>query len=110
MDLISFARGFASNRSVKSLTIYCEEQVLVLANGEALGALLPFFMNNSAFKSLHIMNAKSTCLHVLASILRQFDTLTGFTLSTTNFMITTISTKAVNYLRNIMTAKTFPRP
>ena len=77
VDLISFARGFASNRSVKSLTIYCEE----LANGEALGALLPFFMNNSALKSLHIMNAKSTCsLHVLASILRQFDTLTGFTL------------------------------
>ena len=77
VDLISFARGFASNRSVKSLTIYCEE----LANGEALGAFLPFFMNNSALKSLHIMNAKSTCsLHVLASILRQFDTLTGFTL------------------------------
>jgi hypothetical protein len=75
-DLSSFARGFASNRSVKSITIYCE----ALANGEALGALLSFFMNNPVFKSLHIMYAKSTCLHSLASVLRQFDTLTEFTL------------------------------
>ena len=75
-DFESFARGFASNRSVQSLTIDCDE----LAAGEALGALLPFFMNNPAFKSLHIKYAKSTCLHVLASILRQFDTLAEFTL------------------------------
>jgi hypothetical protein len=58
------------------MTIYCE----VLANGEALVALLPFFMNNPVFKSLHIMYAKSTCLHSLASVLRQFDTLAEFTL------------------------------
>jgi Ran GTPase-activating protein (RanGAP) involved in mRNA processing and transport len=75
-DLSSFAPGFASNRSIKSLTIFCE----ALDNGEALGALLPFFMNNSAIKTLRIMRAESTCLHVLASVLRQFDTLTEFTL------------------------------
>jgi hypothetical protein len=75
-DLSSFARGFASNRSVKWITIYCE----ALANGEALGALLPFFINNPVFKSLHIRRAEPTCLHVLASMLRQFDTLTEFAL------------------------------
>jgi hypothetical protein len=75
-DFESFARGFASNRSVQSLTIDCDE----LAAGEALGALLPFFMNNPAFKSLHIMCAESTCLHVLASVLRQFAALAEFTL------------------------------
>ena len=75
-DLSSFAPGFASNRSIKSLTIFCE----ALGNGEALGALLPFFINNSSIKSLRIMMAEWTCLHVLASVLRQFDTLTEFTL------------------------------
>jgi hypothetical protein len=39
----------------------------------------PFFINNSSLKSLHIRYADSTCLHVLASVLRQFDTLTEFT-------------------------------
>jgi hypothetical protein len=75
-DFEIFARGFASNRSVKSLTIYCEE----LDNGDALSALLPFFMNNPTFKSLHIMFAEPTCLQMLASVLRQFDPLTEFTL------------------------------
>jgi hypothetical protein len=75
-DFESFARGFASNRSVQSLTIFCEE----LANGGALGALLPFFMNNPVFKSLRVEYASPTCLRALASILRQFDTLTEFAL------------------------------
>jgi hypothetical protein len=76
VELSSFARGFASNRSVKSLTIYCE----ALANGSMLGALLPFFMNNPVFKSLRVEYANSTCLRALASILRQFDTLAEFAL------------------------------
>jgi hypothetical protein len=58
------------------LIIDCE----ALANGETLGALLPFFINNSTFESLHITYAESTCLHVLASVLRQFDTLAEFSL------------------------------
>jgi hypothetical protein len=73
-DFSGFSRGFVSNRSVKSLTIYCE----ALGDGEALGALLPFFLNNSTFKSLHIRYAEPTCLRALASILRQFDTITVF--------------------------------
>jgi hypothetical protein len=76
-DFESFARGFVSNRSVKSLTIYCE----ALGDGEALGALLPFFMNNSTFKSLRIRDSEPTCLRALASILRQFNTLTEFALN-----------------------------
>ena len=44
-----------------------------------LGALFPFFINISSLKSLHIRYADSTFLHVLASVLRQFDTLTEFT-------------------------------
>jgi hypothetical protein len=104
-DLSSFARGFASNRSVKWITIYCE----ALANGEALGALLPFFINNPVFKSLHIRRAEPTCLHVLASVLRQFDTLTEFALYDFKNMMMTISTKTMNYMTNSMTAKTFWR-
>jgi hypothetical protein len=76
VELGSFVRGFAMNRSIKSLTICCE----ALANGKALGALLPFFMNNPAFKSLRVEYASPTCLRALASILRQFDTLTEFAL------------------------------
>ena len=110
-DFERFARGFASNRSVKSLTIYCE----ALVNEGMLRALFPFFINNSALKSLHIMYADSTCLHVLASVLRQFDTLTEFALSTTKIrrmrmrtrMRMRISMKGMNSLRN---AKIFPWP
>jgi hypothetical protein len=75
-DFESFAPGFISNRSIFKMTIICE----ALAKGEVLGVLLPFFMNNSTFKSLRIMYAESTCLHALASVLRQFDTLIEFTL------------------------------
>jgi hypothetical protein len=57
-DLYSFAPGFASNKSIKSLTIYCA----ALGNGKALGALLPFFMNNPAFKSLSVKFANPMCV------------------------------------------------
>jgi hypothetical protein len=77
VDLKSFVRGFALNRSVKSLTICCGMRDF---NGETLGELLPFFMNNSVFKSLRVEYAYPTCLRALASALRQFDTLAEFTL------------------------------
>jgi hypothetical protein len=77
VDLSSFARGFALNRSIKSLTICCGQTNF---HGEFLGELLPFFMNNPAFTSLRVEYAEPTCLHELASVLRQFDTLTEFAL------------------------------
>jgi hypothetical protein len=75
VDLGSFARGFALNRSIKSLTLNCGMRGY---NGENLVELLPFFIDNSAFMSLHIRY--TDCLRALASVLRQFDTLTEFTL------------------------------
>jgi hypothetical protein len=76
-DFESFAPGFASNRSVQSLTLCCGMRGFT---GETLGELLPFFMKNPAFKSLRVEYANPTCLRALASALRQFDTLAEFTL------------------------------
>jgi hypothetical protein len=78
VDIRSFARGFALNRSIKSLTLNCGMRGF---NGETLGELVPFFIKNPVFKSLRVEDANPTCLRALASsVLRQFDTLTEFTL------------------------------
>jgi hypothetical protein len=78
-DIRSFARGFSLNRSIKLLTLDCG--MWSGFNGETLGELLPFFINNPVLKSLRVEYAYPTCLCALASsVLRQFDSLTEFTL------------------------------